>query len=212
MTVYKLAQPTRSPQPPLAERLVTASEAILAEQGLEGLTLRRVAARAGVTHGAPLRHYRSFAALRSEVAARGFRHLIEAVEAEAGAVPPGAGPRARLAACARAYLDAAVSSPALFALMFRPELLDFEHVGLARAATDSFDQLVRFVRAAQDAGWHAGRPTRRLSGALWSAIHGLALLWAQGAYPAVVPDTSLEEALATTIDLVLQDPHPRSSP
>jgi AcrR family transcriptional regulator len=207
-----MAEPLRPPALPLAERLVAASEAILAEEGLEGLTLRRVAARAGVTHGAPLRHYRSFAALRSEVAARGFRQLSEAMEAGASGVPPGGGPLARLAACARAYLGAAVAAPALFALMFRPELLDFEHGDLARAAAASFDRLVGFVRAAQDAGWHTGRPTRRLAGTLWSAIHGLSLLWAQGAYPAVVPDTSLEEALASTLDLVLQNPHPRSSP
>jgi AcrR family transcriptional regulator len=207
-----LAEIPRSRAGGLADRLVDATEALLAEEGLPGLGLRAIARRAGVTHGAPLRHYESLAALLSEVARRGFVRLTEAVDEEAGAVAPAAGPRELLSACARAYLRCAVASPDLFALMFRPDMLDFEHPGLARDSRAAFEQLVRHVRSAQDRGWQTGRDTRRLAGALWSSMHGLALLWAQGAFPAVVPGTSLDEALATTLDLVLADPEPRSTP
>ena len=196
---------------PLAERLVEEAEALLAEAGIEALTLRGVAARAGVTHGAPLRHYASLTALRSELARRGFERLTASVGMAAAAVPPGGGTAARLAACARAYLSAAVANPGLFALMFRPELLDVHHAGFARASAGAFDQLLGHVRAAQDAGWHVDRDSRRLAGVLWSAIHGLAGLWAQGAYAAVVPETTLEEALAITLDLVLRDLPTRST-
>ena len=51
------------------ERLVQVALALLADEGLEALTLRRIARRAGVSHGAPLRHFSSFSALRSEIAA-----------------------------------------------------------------------------------------------------------------------------------------------
>ena len=200
----------RPPPPPLAERLVQVTEGLLAREGIEGITLRRIARGAGVTHGAPLRHYRSYGTLLAEVAARGFRSLSAAVDREAGLLQPGAGPRARLAAAARAYLRSAVGNPGLFALMFRPEILDRDHEGFRRDAEEAFEQLVRLVRAAQDAGWNPDVETRRLAGALWSSVHGLASLYAQGAYPAVVPGTSLEDALDATLRLVLGTPPERS--
>jgi AcrR family transcriptional regulator len=196
----------------LAERLVDEAWELVAEEGLEGLTLRRIARRAGVTHGAPLRHYASLAALLAEVAARGFRALHEQVEAAQAALPPGAGPAARLAASGRAYVRCAVTNPGVFELMFRPELLDPAHPELARASRAAFEQLVRAVRAAQDAGFEPERETRRLAGSVWAAVHGLAQLWVQGAYAAAVPGTRLEDALATTLDLVLGDQrHRRTS-
>jgi AcrR family transcriptional regulator len=195
---------------PLAERLVHVTEGLLAREGIEGITLRRIARDAGVTHGAPLRHYRSFGTLLAEVAARGFRALSAEVDREAGFLPPGAGPNARLAAAARAYLRSAVANPGLFALMFRPEVLDRAHEGYERDANESFEQLVRLVRASQDAGWHVAMDTRRLAGSLWASIHGLASLYAQGAYPSVVPGTSLEEALDAMLHVVFGTPLERS--
>lgn len=190
----------------LADRLVVVAEDLLETEGLEKLTLREVARRAGVTHGAPLRHYASFATLLSEVAARGFDRLIAAVDARAGAVPPRAGARARLVASAHAYVRCAVARPHLFALMFRPELVDRTHDRLAVRSRASFEQLLHYVRAAQDAGWHTAEDTRQLAGALWAMVHGLAMLWSQQALPAVVPGASLDDMLSTAIDLVLEGP------
>ena len=189
-----------------ADRLVEAAEAILEESGLEGLSLREIARQAGVTHGAPLRHYASFSALLAEVAARGFRVLDEAVERAAASVAPGAEPTERLAAGARAYLDCAVARPGVFALMFRPELLDADHPGFARDSQRAFEQLVRLVRNAQDAGWNTARDTRQLAGSLWAAVHGLASLWVHGAYAGVIPKTPLNVAFDTTIELMFQEP------
>jgi AcrR family transcriptional regulator len=111
---------------PLDQRLVTIALDLLRDEGLEGLTLRRIARRAGVSHGAPLRHFRSLADLLSEVAAVGFRMLSEGVEKSGSQVSPDAGPHARLRAAGRAYVEIAVANPGLFALMFRPEDLDVE--------------------------------------------------------------------------------------
>jgi AcrR family transcriptional regulator len=191
------------------QRLVQVALQILAEEGLEALTLRRIARRAGLSHGAPLRHFSSFAALRSEVAAHGFRRLSAAVERAGGELPIGAGALARLAAAGRAYVEAAVASPGLFALMFRPDQLDPTHPAFRGDSRDAFEQLVRHVRAAQEAGWQADRETRVLAGSVWAAVHGLATLWAQGALTAAVPGASLDGALATTLELVLGDRPPR---
>jgi AcrR family transcriptional regulator len=106
------------------DRLVRTSLDLIAAEGLEGMSLRNIARRAGVSHGAPLRHFASLADLLAEVAAHGFRTLSEAIEKSGAQLAPGVGPLARLRAGSRAYVECAVANPALFALMFRPELLD----------------------------------------------------------------------------------------
>src|SRR5438093_9942676 len=116
-----------SARPHPRERLIRTALDVVAEEGLDGLSLRSIARRAGVSHGAPLRHFASLADLLSEVAARGFRMLSDAIEKSAAQLAPGAGPLARLRAGSRAYVECAVANAALFALMFRPELLDAEN-------------------------------------------------------------------------------------
>ncbi|HVN39398.1 MAG TPA: TetR/AcrR family transcriptional regulator [Myxococcota bacterium] len=198
----------RKPSGPLDERLVEIAEELLDRDGLEALSLRRIARRAGVSHGAPLRHYPSLAALLSEVAARGFRLLSETMDKSAAQLPSGAGPSARLEAAGRGYVELAVARPGLFALMFRPEALDEQNAELARASAEAFEQLVRLVRAAQDAGWRAQHDTRLLSGCVWAVVHGLALLWAQGTFhvAASASGATLDDAIRTIMQLVHGDP------
>ena len=193
------------------DRLIRTAIELLAEQGLEGLSLRNVARRAGVSHGAPLRHFASLADLRSEVAAHGFRLLSEAIEKSAAQLAPGVGALARLRAGSRAYVECAVASPALFALMFRPELLDADNPSYRRDGLAAFERVVVQVRAAQDAGWHARRDTRVLAGTIWASLHGLATLWAQGALSGPVPRASLDDALNTALEL-LMDRAPGETP
>jgi AcrR family transcriptional regulator len=185
------------------ERLIQTALDALAEQGLDGLSLRNIARRAGVSHGAPLRHFPNLAGLLSEVAARGFQILSESIEKSAAQLAPGSGPLARLRAGSRAYVECAVANPALFALMFRPELLDADNASYRRAGAAAFERVVVQVRAAQDAGWHPQRDTRVLAGAVWAALHGLATLWAHGALTGPVPGASLEDALDTALELLL---------
>lgn len=187
---------------PLSERLVQVALQLLAEEGIEALTLRTVARRAGVSHGAPARHFRSLADLRAEVAAHGFRLLSEAIEKCTAPLPADVPPLERLAAAARAYVDCALENPGLFALMFRSGDLDPTNAAYARDAEAAFERLLDHVRAAQAEGWHAGRDPRLLAGSMWALVHGLATLWAQGAFQGPVPHASLDDALTTTLELV----------
>jgi AcrR family transcriptional regulator len=181
-----------------AEHLVQTALALLAEGGVEALSLREIARRAGVSHGAPLRHFPSLAALRTEVASRGFQVLAEALDKAAAQVPGGSSPLLRLSGAARAYVEEAVSNPEMFALMFRPELLDRTQPGFVKHAGAAFDKLLHHVRAAQDAGLEPERDTRTLAAALWSLVHGVATLWSQGAITGA-SGASLEDVLDTAL-------------
>lgn len=201
-----------TPQPPLGERLVQVALRLLAEEGIEALTLRSLARRAGVSHGAPARHFRSLSDLRAEVAAHGFRLLSEAIEKCAAPLPPDATPLERLQAAARAYVDCALANPGLFALMFRAGDLDPTNEAFARDSHAAFERLLEHVRAAQASGWHADRDSRLLAGSLWASVHGLSTLWAQGGFQGAIPHASLEDALTTTLELVDDPQRKRHDP
>ena len=42
-----------------------------------------------------------------------------------------------------------------------------------------------------------------LAGVVWSAVHGVATLWAQGAFQGAVPGASFDATLDTTLEIVL---------
>ena len=193
---------------PLDSRLADVALEILESDGVAALTLREVARRSGVSHGAPLRHFDGLAGLLAEVAARGFELLAESVEHGAAAAPPGAGALERLRSAGRSYVHAAAAHPELFALMFRRDAPDWSDERLLATSEYAFEQLVQLIRAAQDAGYHAKRDTRMLAGIVWSCVHGLATLWSQDALPQVVRGATLEDALDTLLEILTPNEKP----
>jgi AcrR family transcriptional regulator len=190
-----------------AERLVASAREMLDHDGLEGLTLRAIARRARVSHGAPLRHFPSLAALLSAVAATGFRDLIAAVDAQLADVAPGADARSRLAASGRGYVTFASRHPGVFSVMFQPERLDVADPVYLAAGADSFHQLEELVAAAQAEGFHPNVDPTRLSSVVWTTVHGLAVLWIRGrGLPGADPSFGLDEFLDLSQSIVLGPP------
>ncbi len=202
------------PAPPsLGQRLIDVTVELVGREGIESLTLRRIARRAGVSHGAPLRHFDSLSDLLADVAAHGFRLLSARIDDYTGALSGDATASQRLGAAGRAYVRVAVENPGLFALMFRPDRLAHDNVLYRQDADAAFERLLRHVQSAQRAGWQADRDTRLLAGIVWSSVHGLATLWSQGTMQGPVPDASLDDALALSLDLLMaSDPTRRTRP
>ncbi|MEU8660825.1 TetR/AcrR family transcriptional regulator [Actinoplanes philippinensis] len=95
--------------------LLDQAEAMLREQGVDGLSLRELARQAGVSHGAPRSHFIDRQALLDALAEQGFDRFTDRART-ALAVP---GPvRERFRAVGRAYVDFAVDNAALMELMF----------------------------------------------------------------------------------------------
>src|SRR5690606_35004256 len=139
------------------------------------------ARRAGVSHGAPLRHFPSLASLLAAVAAEGFGRLMAGVddhlaraEAAAGASGRSLDARQRLAVAAQAYVDFAVTDPGVFSITFRPERVDLADEAYATQGFASFRPLVELVEDAQAEGWMPDHAADHLAAVLWSHVHGLA--------------------------------------
>ncbi|POX61395.1 TetR family transcriptional regulator [Streptomyces sp. Ru62] len=154
----------------LRARLVDVGVELLAAEGPQALTLREIARRAGVSHGAPRRYFPTHLELLSAIARRGFIELGERVHATLEQEP--GGPRAQVAALARTYLEFALERPGMYELMFRHDLLESGHLGLRGTSLPLFSLLAGLIGDADP-----DADARRVAGALWANLHGAAQLW-----------------------------------
>ncbi len=163
----------------LRRALLDEALALAAERGPSALNLREAARRAGVTEAAPYRHFRSKEALVAALAEEGFAALLERVRAALRRAP--AAPAARLSALGVAYLRFALERPAHFRVMFGRDLARSHGFrGVGQRAPACVAELMGEVSRAQRSGRIAGRDPRPAALALWSALHGLASLQADG--------------------------------
>lgn len=197
------------------ERLLQAAREVVAADGLEGLTLRAIARQAGVSHGAPLRHFPTLASLLAAVAADGFARLIATVEghlAEADAAAEAAGTaldaRRRLAVAGQAYVDFALADPGVFSVTFRPERVDVTDEQYQVQGDAAFRQLVELVEAAQADGWRPDLPHDELAAVVWANVHGLAVLTLHGGLAGVLGDEAARRLPALSIAVGLDLPLP----
>ena len=163
----------------LREALLAEAEALLAERGAAGFSLRAVAKRAGVSHAAPAHHFGDARGLLTALAARGFERLTAAQHARREAARSGE----ELIASGLGYVDFALANPVLFALIFDASRLDWEDAALREAAGAAFAQLTRDTRRERPGGAvdeAASIEDLRLA---WSVVHGLSGLMIGGHLP-----------------------------
>ncbi|MEM7231450.1 MAG: TetR/AcrR family transcriptional regulator [Planctomycetota bacterium] len=153
----------------LRAALVVGAVDLIREEGAEGLSLRKVAKRVGVSHAAPYRHFEDLAALVCAVADDGFRLLGDAMTEALDDDPARS-----LAAIGRAYVRFAVGHPGHFQVMFRAH--ERKPPDLIESSSASFGVLVEVIRRGQEAGQFAEGDPDILSLSAWSLVHGLASL------------------------------------
>jgi AcrR family transcriptional regulator len=164
---------TRTATAELGDALVDAAAALLEAEGPEALTIRRVAAEAGV---APMSVYNRFGAkegLLDEVFLRQAARLSEVCRA----VDPNLGPIEQLQLAALAYRRFALDGPHGYALLFMKSIPDFEPSEESiRQCVAGFEQLVQLVRLTQAAGHLIDGDPMSLAEQLWATEHGLVAL------------------------------------
>jgi len=100
----------------LKTALVEAGVALLAEGGHGALTLRKCAARAGVSHAAPAHHFNGLKGLMTAIVAQGFKLFTQTMIEHRDAASNT--PHARLVAVCNGYLAFAQDNQAMAALMY----------------------------------------------------------------------------------------------
>jgi AcrR family transcriptional regulator len=148
----------------LEAALLRAAGNILENDGLDALSLRAVARRAGVSHNAPYRHFTEREALLAALAREGFEQL--------GAAQRKAAETGGLRAMGEAYVLFALEHPQRFRLMFGGRISIARHKQLREVATQAFAGL----SGALAARLPEAQGARDASVAAWALVHGLALL------------------------------------
>ena len=186
----------------LRPALLSAATQLVEERGIDGLTLREVARRAGVSHNAPYHHFQDKAALVQALAEDGYEQLLAA---ELAAVDEAATVPARIRALGHAYVRFALESPERFTLMNRPELRREDEVTpVQRAGMASEAPLLDAITAGQEAGSLADGDPGLLGLAAWATVHGLAMLLVDGPLRDLVPrDESLGPLIDGVLDTIL---------
>lgn len=163
----------------LRHALLSATEALLGESGVEAFTLREVARRAGVSHGAPAHHFGDITGLLSAYTAQSFEALDrDMAERRARA---SADPFEQLVATGLAYVEFALGHRARFQLMFRSDRLDHGNAALQNAARRAYGHLSSCMaalhgRTVEPAAPDAAAQLAEKTALAWSLVHGFATL------------------------------------
>jgi AcrR family transcriptional regulator len=172
----------------LREALIRAGRAILEKDGIDALTLRACARKAGVSHAAPQHHFAGINDLLADIAATGFEDFVRSLDKAATRAPS---PVERLKAMGHGYVAFARERPAVYQLMFGVAApLSSERLRAAKVA--AWEQLANLVSEA------AGPDdTEAKAMQVWSAVHGFAMLAISQRLP---PMVSVPQALKRVVD------------
>lgn len=154
----------------LRNELISAALQLVAESDVDGITLRAVARRAGVSAAAPYHHFVDKDALLAAVARDGFDELGRVQQAVLSR--PGTA-RHRLEELTTEYVLFAHRHRTHYGLMFRMLLVDIagaEGQALRDAAVSAFGRLIDAVHAANPA--LSAEEAARRALLVWALAHG----------------------------------------
>jgi AcrR family transcriptional regulator len=177
------ARPARKAHRPyhhgnLRRGLLDEALATIRTEGVDGLTLRGIGARLGVSRTALYRHFADKRALLAAVATEGFRMLREALVT---AWQEGGRGRAAFEAMGVVYVRFAVANPSHYRVMFGG-FVDSQSCDpqLAAEAAGAFQALVDALTALQRDTIVRGDDTETMARFVWAVVHGVAMLGIDG--------------------------------
>ena len=180
----------------LKNALIKAGVEILSKEGMEGLSLRKVAQRAGVSHSAPYSHFPDKQSLIAAISTEGFNQLYSELDAAILAYPKN--PKKQLQQGARTYVQFALNNTDTFKIMFSGALeKEKEYPAFVEISSKTFQRVVDVVRACQEAGLLNSSSAERMAVAVWGQVHGIISLALEGQIPHTVLDgQTLEDVVA----------------
>jgi AcrR family transcriptional regulator len=159
----------------LKDALIDEAFAVIEASGVEGLSLREVARRLGVSHQAPYKHFPSRDHILAAVVARCFREFAAHLEAR----PARTDPFEDLGEMGLAYLAYARENPLKYRLMFNSSLPDGqEHKEMLQEARHGFALLHDRLQTMtlRDPGQTIANPAKHDALFILSTLHGFASL------------------------------------
>jgi AcrR family transcriptional regulator len=165
----------------LRTKLLDAAAAIAFDDGMEALSLRRVAAAADTSTTAVYSLFGNKAGLVESL----YREAMRRFAARLATVEPSADPATDMLRLGLAYRDYALHDPHLYSIMFagRAKRPVSKVPKVPKEAGSTIAPLVDAVRRGQEAGQLTAGPPERIALACWGVAHGLVSLELTGNVP-----------------------------
>jgi len=183
----------------LREVLLDAAAEAVEQDGLAALSLRALARKVGVSHGAPARHFPDKAALLTALATEALDRLRTAMS-EAGESGDSALDRYR--AMGRCYVRFAIENPAYFHIVGRPEFYSAADEAFSRGYQEFFETMSEAAAAAWRESGVAGLDPQAFLISTWAMAHGLSTLWLDGTLENRIGPVDIEAIAASAFDVV----------
>lgn len=159
----------------LRSALIEAALEIILDTGPQGLSIREVARRAGVSHAAPYRHFTDKNDLVVAVVEKGFSLMQDTMLEKKAAAEPDA--ISQFAASGFAYVEFALTYPGYYRVMFSGNLISSDgNVSLQHTSSDALSEMVNDIQAAQNIGIVRQGDATAQAVAIWSTMHGFVSL------------------------------------
>jgi AcrR family transcriptional regulator len=190
----------------LKNALIKAGVDILAKEGVSGLSLRKVASKAGVSHSAPYSHFADKQALIAAISTEGFRQLYERVNSVAEEFKTK--PSRQLVEVAWAYVQFAMDDRDRFKVMFSGILeKEREYPEFVSEAQRNFQLVKMIVETNQAAGVLRSGPSDLVALSAWGIIHGFVMLLLEGQISHTVLDQmSLRDLVEFQLEQIMLKP------
>ena len=184
----------------LKNALIQAGVKILSEEGVGGLSLRKVAHEAGVSHAAPYAHFEDKQALLAAISTEGYRRLYRAIRVAVDRHQDDAA--AQLVEGAWAYVKFARGDRAHFQLTMSGVVEnEQQYPELIETSRQSFALVVTIVEACQADGVLRKGPPTLVAVGVWSLMHGFVSLLLENQIPrAVRAGLSVRTMLVATLN------------
>jgi AcrR family transcriptional regulator len=168
----------------LKNALIQAGIEIVAAEGVYGLTLRKTARRAGVSHNAPYAHFADKQSLIAAIALEGHVKIHTLIEKVVTQYPDE--PLKQLVNLAWAYVQFGLESPAHYKITFSGLIENEKNFpSFVEVSHSSLRLLQKIVADCQAAGVlnSHNRPVGMVAVSAWGLIHGLVSLIIEGQVP-----------------------------
>jgi AcrR family transcriptional regulator len=185
--------------------LIDAALQLVGEGGAEAVSVREAARRAGVSPGAPFRHFPSRDALMQAVAEEAQRRFRAEIEAGLAGAPAG-DPLARFRCLGRAYLHWAMRNPTHFEIISSRRFFDHDRAAaVSRDNAELIELTERTLAEAFAAGQLRAADLKQVQIAGRALVYGFARMNIDGHFPRWGVDAAEAEQTAEAIlDLFIE--------
>ena len=151
----------------LKEALHDAALELLDASGVSAVTIRAVAREVGVSHAAPVNHYKDRRSLLTTVAVQQFQNILADIEGRLAIA--GMSRAERIEAILNAILDYGLQHPNRYQLLWRTDLIDYDDPNILEVTDRLYDWLCEEI---QQATPESAFDRDTVAIALWSMVHG----------------------------------------